>query len=278
MFDQKNDRIGIIAGQGHLPAQLIEACQSLGCFYFVLAFEDQTDPIVVENIPHAWNRLGAIGKSIQLFKEQGINTLVMAGGIKRPSWLALRPDFKAAQVLTKIGNQAFGDDGLLKAIIQLLEKEGFRVIGAHELLNELSCPAGNIGTIVPTEQEHEDLIRGFKVAKALGTVDVGQAAVVHQGIVLAVEAVEGTDHMLLRIPLARSRIDGLSEGGVLVKASKPDQEERVDLPSIGKATILNAVKAGLRGIGLESKKCLIINKNEVVKCADEQGLFIYGLD
>ena len=278
MINPETDRVGIIAGQGQLPGQLIEACQALGVGYFVLALEGQTDELILTGVPHAWNRLGAVGKSIDLFKEQGINILVMAGGIKRPSWLALRPDFKAAEVLAKIGAQAFGDDGLLKAIVLLLEKEGFRVIGAHELLNELTCSSGQMGAIAPTAQEREDLARGLKVARALGTVDVGQAAVVHQGIVLAVEAVEGTDHMLSRIPMARGRIEGLASGGVLVKAAKPGQEQRVDLPSIGTKTIISAAQVGLRGIGLEAKKCLMIDRKEVIRLADEHGLFICGID
>jgi DUF1009 family protein len=134
-----------------------------------------------------------------------------------------------------------------------------------------------MGAIFPSDQEKEDLARGLKVAKAMGSVDVGQACVVHQGTVLAVEAVEGTDIMLSRIPLARSRIEGLGMGGVLVKASKPGQEARVDLPSIGETTILTAYEAGLKGIGLEASKCLIIDKKSVIALADAHGLFLYGI-
>lgn len=269
-------KVGIIAGSGELPAQLVHVCQASGWPFFVLALEGQAD-LSLQGIPHAWNRLGAIEKSLNILKNERVNTLVMAGGVVRPSLFALRPDLLATKILGKLGRQAFGDDGLLRGVFDFLESEGFQLVGAHELLESLICSEGVLGDILPSEEEEEDLRRAQTVAKALGQVDVGQGCVVQQGLVLALEAVEGTDHMLERVPEIRSRIEGMPSGGVLVKVSKPFQEMRVDLPTIGAKTILKAWEVGLKGVGLEAGRSLLLGKDHLISLANEKGLFILGL-
>ncbi|MBN9565546.1 MAG: UDP-2,3-diacylglucosamine diphosphatase LpxI [Alphaproteobacteria bacterium] len=278
MGDIAAHKIGIIAGQGFLPKLLIEACKSQGRPFFVLALENQTDSAILKDVPHAWNRIGAVGKSIEILKSQGITCLVMAGGVRRPSWLELRPDFKAAEVLATLGVKAFGDDGILKGLIDFLEKEGFSVVGAHEIIGGILASNGNMTKSSPSPEDMEDIRRAFIVAKTLGSVDVGQGVVVQQGIVLAVEAVEGTDLMLSRIPIARERVKGLGKGGVLVKASKPNQEQRIDLPTIGLRTLELILDHKLNGIALEAKKCLIIDKETLIQRSNERGVFIYGVE
>jgi DUF1009 family protein len=277
MNDLSQYTLGIIAGQGLLPKLVIEACLSQGYPFFVLALENQTDPNLLKDIPHAWNRLGAVGKSIEILKSNGVTCLVLAGAVKRPSWVELRPDFKAAEMLASLGIKAFGDDGILKGLIAYLEKEGFKVVGAHEIFGGILALNGSMTKNEPNPEDLEDITRAFTVAKALGGVDVGQGVVVQQGIVLAVEAIEGTDLMLSRIPEARARVEGLEKGGVLVKVSKPNQEQRVDLPTIGLHTLELIVHHRLNGIALEAKKCLIIDKDALLERANERGVFIYGV-
>lgn len=277
MIDYQSEKIGIIAGQGELPKLLIQACQAVGCDFFVLAMENQADHQALQGVPCVWNRLGAVGKSIHILKEQGVTALVLGGAIKRPSWLELRPDLRAAELLAKMGPKAFGDDGILSALLSFLEKEGFKVLGPHELLAKILAPQGVIGQVTPSIHDLSDIDRGLTVAKALGEVDVGQGVVVQQGIVLAVEAVEGTDGMLSRVPDARLRVDGLKAGGVLIKAAKPQQDRRVDLPTIGLETVKKAQAAGLAGIALEAGQCLILDQGRIVALADKLGIFIYGV-
>ena len=261
-----------------MPQLMIEACLSQKLPFFVLALENQTDPALLKDVPHAWNRLGAVGKSIEILHSNGVTCVVLAGSVKRPSWLELRPDFKAAEVLALLGAKAFGDDGILKGLVAYLEKEGFSVVGPHEILGAILAESGPITHNVPTPKDLEDITRAFTVAKALGAVDVGQGVVVQQGIVLAVEAVEGTDLMLSRIPAARERVVGLGYGGVLVKVSKPHQELRVDLPTIGLQTLEWVYRCKLNGIALEAKKCLIMDREALLERANEWGIFIYGVN
>jgi DUF1009 family protein len=187
----------------------------------------------------------------------------------------LRPDAEGARIMARIGRAAFaGDDGLLAAIVRVLGEEGFRVLGAHEVLTEAVGPRGQMGRIAPDAAAMADIERGVTVVRALGQVDVGQGCVVQQGIVLAVEAIEGTDAMLARAAgLARP-----GPGGVLVKLVKPGQDRRADLPTIGPATLRAAASAGLRGIAFEAGGTLLTDRAGCVAEADATGLFLLGVD
>lgn len=270
--------LGILAGRGDLPERIIQSCRDEGRQFFVIAFDDQTPPETLELadgtvVPHAWVRLGAAGKAVELLREAGVGDLVMAGAIRRPSFFALRPDVWAAKVLAKAGVKALGDDGLLSALVKELEEEGFRVVGAESLLPDLLACEGVYGAVDADEQARADIHRGVEVACGIGALDVGQAAVVQQGIVLAVETVEGTDAMVKRC--AQTRREG--PGGVLVKVKKPGQESRADLPTIGVSTIKAACAAGLRGIAIQAGGALIVDKKAVIEAADAAGLFVIGV-
>ncbi len=266
-------KLGIVAGSGELPRRLVELCQQNGRQLFVIAFEDQTDPITVEGVDHAWVRLGAGGEALEHLKSAGAKELVMIGPIARPSLKALRPDLRTVRFLARIGAEALGDDGLLSSIVKQLENEGFQVRGAHELLADLISVEGVYGRVKPDAQADLDIARGIMVVRALGAVDVGQAAVVQQGIVLGVEAIEGTDALLTRCRDLRRE----GPGGVLVKLKKPDQEARVDLPTIGPRTLEGAISAGLRGIAIEAEAALVVDRGELARSADEAGLFLVGI-
>jgi DUF1009 family protein len=194
--------------------------------------------------------------------------------VRRPSLSELGLDWRGVQLFAKLGAAALGDNGLLAGIGRELEREGFRLIGASEILAGSVVMSGVLGRHQPDEQAQADIAHGIKVANALGVVDVGQSVVVQQGLVLGVEAIEGTDAMLQRVgPLRR---DGL--GGVLVKIAKPQQDRRIDLPTIGPATVGLAAVAGLRGIAVEAGGAIILDPDDTVAAADAAGLFLIALD
>ena len=207
--------LGVIAGSGDLPWRVVAAARAQGRRVFVLGLEGAVD---AARGPDAVVRLGAAGAAIARLKAEGVDELVMAGGVRRPSLAELRPDWRAARLFARAGVRALGDDGLLRAVIGALEAEGFRVRAPQDFLGEEDfAPPGVWTAQAPDAQAQADLIRALTVAQALGTVDVGQGAVVQDGVVLAVEAIEGTDAMLARVGgLARA-----GAGGVLVKAAKP---------------------------------------------------------
>jgi UDP-2,3-diacylglucosamine hydrolase len=266
--------LGIIAGNGALPRRLVESCQAARRPVFVLAFEGEADQTTVAGVPHAWCRLGAAATALDLLHANAVTELVLAGGIRRPSLSALRPDWRAAKFFARVGYRALGDDGLLSAVVKELEREGFRVIGAEELLASDDLLAeGPLGRCRPSAEARADIERGLRLARAIGALDIGQAVVVQQGLVLGVEAAEGTDGLLRRC--AGLRREG--PGGVLVKAAKPGQEQRVDRPTIGPQTVVLAAAAGLQGIAAEAGMTLVVDRVEIIRAADLAGLFVVGI-
>jgi len=265
--------LGIIAGSGFLPRRVIESCRAAGREVFVLALEGEADPATVAAVPHAWCRLGGAATGLDLLRANGVGELVLAGGVRRPSLASLRPDWRAAKFLARVGYRALGDDGLLSAVVGALQREGFRVVGADQLLPEAELPEGPLGRHRPDAGALADIAHGMRLARALGALDIGQAVVVQQGLVLGVEAIEGTDGLLRRC--AGLRREG--PGGVLVKAEKPGQEKRVDRPTIGPQTVTLAAKSGLAGIAAEAGATLVIDRDEIARRADAAGLFVVGV-
>lgn len=266
--------LGIIAGHGDLPRDIIQACQRQNVPYYIMAYEGQTDPKFVQNLPHDWVGLAQASKTIKLFKGHHVDHIVMAGYFNRPAWSELKPDFKGISLMAKLVGKPMGDDGLFRVIVDFFESEGFEVISPEDLLGpEVMVTLGTLTQAQPDGQALQDIERGLKVAKALGTLDVGQSVVVQQGLVLGVEALEGSDKLIKRT--ADLRQDGL--GGVFVKVIKPHQETRVDRAVIGPMTVEQAAKAGLRGIAAEANHVILLNKEETLALADEKGLFITGV-
>ncbi len=267
--------LGILAGGGPLPGQVARAALAAGRDVFIVGLEGFAEPAVLAPYPHGFARMGAAGAILGLLRRHGCADLVLVGPVRRPGLMDLRPDGEGARILARIGRAAFaGDDGLLAAVVRVLGEEGFRVLGAHEVLTEAIGPRGLLGAAAPDALAMSDINRGVEVARALGALDVGQGCVVQQGIVLAVEAYEGTDAMLARAAgLARP-----GPGGVLVKLVKPGQDRRADLPTIGPGTAAAAACAGLRGIAFEAGGTLITDRAATVAAADGAGLFLLGLD
>ena len=266
-------KIGIIAGGGYLPRQIAETCLNRERDVFIIAFEVYTDPETTEGLPHAWVRLGAVGKALSLLKDQNVVDLVLAGPIKRPSIADLRPDLAALNFLRKIGKKAFGDDGLLSSILTMLEDEGFHIVGADELIDSVLVNSGLVAGVIPDDQALLDIERGVAVLKALGGIDVGQAVVVQEGLVLGVEAIEGTDALLQRCTDLRRE----GPGGVLVKVRKPGQDNRVDLPTIGVDTVIGAAKAGLRGIAIEAGGTMVLDREALISESNKSGIFVTAI-
>jgi DUF1009 family protein len=266
-------RLGIIAGGGGLPRRLVDACQAAGREVFVLALEGAAEPATVEGVAHAWCRLGAGARGLALLRENNVTDLALAGGVRRPSLASLRPDWRAAKFFARVGYRVLGDDGLLSAVVAELEREGFRVIGPDQVLRAGLAPEGVLGSLRPDAQALADIDHAQRIARALGALDIGQAVVVQQGLVLGVEAIEGTDALLRRC--AELRREG--PGGVLVKIEKPGQEQRADRPTIGPRTVALAAEAGLRGIAVEAEATIVLDRDQVVDAANRAGLFVVGI-
>ncbi len=266
--------LGIIAGSGRLPLQLVETCRSTGRPFFIITFENATDSATFKNMPHAVVRLGAVGEALAHLRSAGATELVLAGRISRPSLGGLRPDMVGAKLLAKLGASFFsGDDALLRSVVAFLEGEGFKVVGANQVTHDLLAPYGQLGKVVPDNRCESDIVKGFQVAKRLGELDVGQSVIVENGYVLGVEAAEGTDALIERCKGLKREIDA----GVLVKICKPGQESRVDLPAIGPSTIEKIAACGFKGIAVEASASIILDKAAVIARADELGIFILGV-
>lgn len=266
--------IALLAGQGELPHLLINVFQSQQRPFVVLAFKGQTTEDLVKDVPHLWISFGEIGKALQYASNNKIKEVVMAGTLSRPTMREILPDWEGVKWLAKIGTKALGDDNLLKLVVGLLETHGYRVVGPNDILKELLSPEGTLTTLKPDEQAWRDIGRGLDVLSALSPADVGQAVVVQEDLVLAIEAIEGTDAMIDRAKTLKR--PGL--GGVLIKIAKRQQEQRADLPTIGPETIRRAEEAGLRGIAIEAGRTLIIKQEEAIDLAQKKGLFLLALE
>lgn len=269
----KQSPIALLGGRGDLPYTLINIFKSQNRPFVVLAFKGQSEEKLVREIPHIWLHIGEVGKALSFLKENHIEEIVMAGAVTRPALSEIRPDWEGIKWLAKIGKEALGDDNLLKLVIKMIEELGYRVIGADQILTDLLAPEGMLASLTPDEQAWRDIGRGIEVLSALGPVDVGQAVVVQEGLVLGIEAIDGTDALIERA--GGLRRPGL--GGVLIKTAKRQQEQRVDLPTIGPDTVRKAAAAGLRGIAIEARRTLILNQAEVINLAQKKDMFLASL-
>ncbi len=265
--------LGILAGNGPLPRRVADAARAAGRPVFLVAFEGQTDAATVADLPHAWVRLGETSKALEALHAAGCTEVVMAGPMKRPALSSLSLDRRSAKAIARAGVRVFGDDGLLSVVVEEIERDGLIVIGIEQVLGGFLMPAGTPTKIQADDRARQDAERGIGVLAALGKVDVGQAVVVQDGLLLAVEAVEGTDAMIRRTVELRRE----GAGPILVKGRKPGQENRADRPTIGPDTVRAAAEAGFAGIVLEADETLVIDRSTVVDLADRHGLFLLAM-
>jgi len=272
-------RLGLIAGGGGLPLALAAHCRDAGRPYFVIRLRGFADA-ALEAHPGDIAGIGEIGRIVRLARDAGCQSLCFAGLVRRPDFAALKPDLRGLTWLPGAAMAARkGDDALLRFLMSEFEKEGFVIEGAHEVMAELALQPGPLGRMTPGADHDEDIAKAIQVARAIGELDIGQGAVVCDGLTLAIEAQEGTDALLRRVAELPAALHGTAAGrrGVLAKVAKPIQEERVDLPTIGVATVEGADRAGLAGIVGIAGKMLVIDRAAVAAAADAAGLFITGV-
>lgn len=271
--------LGIIAGSGELPRVVAESVRASGRDVFILSLSGSAGEWI-KNFAHEEIGLGEFGKAIKALKGAGCSDVTLLGKVERPDFAKVKVDAKAMFQLPKIiGAAAKGDDALLRFFVDFFEREGFRPVGVTEAAPSLVAGVGPLGKILPQAEHQADIASALKVVHALGALDVGQGAVVCAGLTLAVEAAEGTDAMLSRIPQLREVIRGTPSNrrGVLVKALKPVQDKKTDLPVVGVQTVENAANAGLAGIAMEAGAALIMDRAAVAAAADRLGLFVIGI-
>ena len=271
-------KLAIVAGGGALPIVLAEACAAQQRPFYVARVAGFADPALARFDGGDFGP-GEFGARNAALKAAGCDAVVVAGVVTRPDFATLKFDARGLALAPKlIAAAGGGDDALLRVLVRDFEEDGFQVIGAHEAAPELLLAPGALGAVQPSEAAHADIAKAAAVAAALGAWDIGQGLVVCDGLVLAVEAQEGTDRMLARVAELPRPIRGAAEArrGVLLKRPKPQQERRIDLPTIGVDTLERAASAGLAGVAVEADGALVIDKPALAARADALGLFVFG--
>lgn len=267
-------KLGIIAGGGSIPKMLIEKCIAQDVDFVVMAIEGNADKNLLKGIKSSckWIRIGQAGSGFKFFKDEKVDDVVMIGTIKRPSIFDIVPDLRTTAFFAKVGAKALGDDGLLRAVVDEIEKDGMKVKGIHEVMPDLLIKEGVLTKKKPTKEHLIDIKRGVEAAFELGKLDIGQAVIVQHGLVLGVEGIEGTDELIRRCKDYRRK----GGGGVLVKLRKPQQDMRIDLPTIGPRSVERAHESGLEGIVVHAGNGLIVDEKETIALADKYKMFIVG--
>jgi UDP-2,3-diacylglucosamine hydrolase len=272
--------IGLLAGAGALPGEIVRDLRRQGRRVHVVALEGSADAgDALTAAPHTWTGIGQIKRMLDAFRDHGCRELMIAGGVRRPDLWKLRVDagffWNLPAVLSLMRG---GDDRLLRRVIRFFELKGFTVRGLPELTPALLADAGPMTATTPTEPMQSDAKFGAAAIAALGRYDVGQAVVVCGGQLRAVEGAEGTDGMLRRLAAAREANCGDDTAdGILVKLPKPGQDTRVDLPTIGPATIVNARAAGIIGIAVQEGATAIVGRAELCATADQSAIPVWGI-
>ena len=271
-------KLGIIAGGGRLPHKVVEACQASGRAYYVIGIKGHASPLMLKGIPHCWVSIAKAQIGFKALKEEQVKEIVLIGDVQIPSLIKEWPDFRTLSFFTKVVLSSLlnfvGDNGLLVARAKELEKSGMKVVGVHEILEDLLVPSGVLGSIDVPEKFFPDINLGVASAFDLGRRDLGQAVIVKSGVVIIEEGKNGTTQMIKD----SQKVIPNSRGGVLVKLKKPGQDRRLDMPTIGPNTIKEATKAGLSGIIIQAGETIVIDLNHVISTANENGIFIKALD
>jgi DUF1009 family protein len=261
-------KLGVVAGGGTLPRTLLDYCDQNGVDSFVVGFEGHVEPETVKGRDHILMRIGAAGSIISTLRERGYEDLVLIGSVRRPKFFEMRPDLRTVAFFAKLGFRALGDDGLLKAVRAELEDEGFTIHGIHEIVPGLLMPKGAITKAAPTDAQWEDIRVGLAASRDIGEKDIGQSVVVLDEDILGTEDEEGTNALIKRAAV---------KGAILVKSSKPQQDRKLDMPALGPETVRLCASLGYAGIAAEYDGVLLSDRAEMVKLADEHGLFVVGV-
>ena len=273
-------KVGLVAGGGGLPAALARRMAVAERPFYVVRLKGFADEGTAD-FPHADIGIAELGKIFRTLKDHHCEAVCFAGIVARPDLSSIKPDFKGLTLLPGVIAAATrGDDALMRHLLSVFEAEGFEIEGADRLCEELTLPAGVLGRHQPAATDEIDIRTALQAARAIGAIDAGQAAVSARGLILALEAQEGTDSLLARCAHLPTALRGSAESrlGVLAKCPKPIQDLRIDMPTIGVSTVRRAAQAGLAGLVGETGRLLIIDKDAVIQEADDLGLFILGVD
>jgi UDP-2,3-diacylglucosamine hydrolase len=272
--------LAVICGGGSLPFAVADAVARRGRRVVLFGLQGWVDPQRIVAYRHHWASFGQFGWFCRVARAEGCRDVVFIGSLVRPAIWRLRPDFKTLRLLPRIF-RIFrgGDDHLLSGVASIFEENGFRLIGAHEIAPEILMQEGPLGRERPSSRDHADIMKGLALLNATSPFDMGQAAVVSDERVIAIEAAEGTDRMLSRVAQLRGsgQIVAASNRGVLVKAAKRGQDRRLDLPSIGPQTIEGAKRAGLAGIAVTAGSTIVAEPDRIGVAADREKLFVIGV-
>lgn len=260
--------LGMIAGNGRFPLLFARAARSHRRPLVAVAHRGETDPALAEEVDHlAWIEVGQLGRMLEVFRTRGVEEAVMVGGIRKQALLEhFAPDERGLAFLSRL--QGFGDDAILRALAAEMESEGIHILPSTLFLEALLAPRGPLTSRQPDAAQWADIELGLRVAKALGQWDIGQTVVVRSGMVLAVEAIEGTDATITRVQ---------SRGAVVVKVSKPQQDLRFDLPAVGPHTVATCEQAGVAVLAVEEGKTLLLDREEFLAKAEAAGLAVVGV-
>jgi len=261
------DRVGLIAGNGRFPLIFAQTARAAGIAVVAVAHEGETTPELASSVEAiTWIKVGQLERMIGAFRDSGIARAVMAGGIRKAALFEhFEPDERGQRFLARLGS--FGDDAILRGLAGELESEGIRIVESTLFLESILTPHGPLTTRSPDAAQWKDIRLGIAVAKAVGQWDVGQSVVIHSGIIVAIEAIEGTD-----ATMRRGRA-----GAVVVKASKPQQDLRFDVPAVGLETIRTCAEVGIAVLALEAGKTLLLDKDEMLRRAEAAQLAIVGV-
>ncbi len=273
---QKNiKKLAILAGYGYLPKHVVDACNNNGIEYIVIGLDGDVSYALFEGDENYISfKPYCVSKILDYMKMHHVSHVTMAGKVKRSDLSRLLVDIKGAKLLASIVRNGFSDDPILSSIVKFLEKEGFKVIAPETIANDIVAAKGVLTKCKPSHSSSNDIKQGYKVLSGIANFDVGQALVIQDGLVLGVEAAEGTDELVKRCCDVKQNSD---VPPILVKISKPLQEKRIDLPCIGPDTIENAQKYGLGGIAIESGCTLILQQSETIELANKYKIFLIGI-
>jgi len=267
-MSEEKDIIGLIAGGGSFPLMVANSAREQGLRIMAVAHQGETDPSLAESVDKiAWIKLGQLGKLISVLKKNGVRKALMAGTItKRRMFGKISPDLKGLTFMSKMA--IFHDDGILRAVANELAKEGIEIVSSTHYLPELLAPSGCLTRKKPGKAEKTDISFGWEVAKDLGRLDVGQCVVVSKKTVLALEAIDGTNETIIR----GGRLAG--KNAVVVKVSKPNQDLRFDVPSVGLETLKVMAEVRASVLAVEAGKTLMFDRSEMIAYADRNGISI----
>jgi DUF1009 family protein len=268
-------KIGILAGKGLLPSLIYQGCVKKGLECSIIGLSGQFSSDLFANIPHKVLPMHSISKIINEFKANGVTHIALAGKVKRANLGKLLFDKKGSQLFSLILKRGLQDNNILTSVILFLENEGFKIIPSDELAANITASTGSLGRVSPDASAIRDIKNGAHILKSIASYDIGQALIIQSGLILGVEAAEGTDALIKRC--AALQQEG-QPPAILVKIVKPKQDKRIDLPCVGVDTIKNLAQANMRGIAVQSGNCILLDSDAIQKTADASGIFVYGFE